>query len=247
MDSSKCRILAFVIVLCLGVASVWSDEIVTKDGKVYEGTVVSENATEVIIRIGSRDLTIAVKDIEKITYREEPGGKPVKLDVDLLETFYAQSLSITSGARGAGYGAGSSSGAGFISSSWVIWKGYSGFEKVNEPEFFRLAGRDDLAEKAEKYRKRATNWLIFGLAGFGGGIGMAVASELGEKPSVPLLIAGVVTANVGFWGGSIFGFLRLLRNGVDINTASGVARIYNEKLLKELDIDVPLNEIKPQF
>jgi hypothetical protein len=238
------------VFLLLASSIVWADLVVTKDGREYEGTIISEDKKELVIRIGEREITIAVEDVKKVTYREEPAEKTVKeraVDPDLLEKFYAQSLSITSGARGIGYGSGTAGSGGFsggfASGSWVIWKGYHGVTKVSEAEFFRAAGRDDLAEKAVTYRSRARKWLIFGGVGFLGGVGMAV----GGMHVMPLLIAGVITSNVGFWSGAFLGLIRLLKNAVDINTAAGVARVYNEKLLDELGINVPLSEIKPQF
>jgi len=182
----------------------WADLVVTKDGREYEGTIISEDKEELVIRIGEREIALPAKDVTKITYREEPAAKAAKeraVDPDLLEKFYARSLSLTSGARGIGYGSGTAGSGGFsggfASGSWVIWKGFHGVEKVSEADFFR--------------------------------------------------VAGVITSNVGFWSGGFLGLIRLLKNAVDINTAARVARVYNEKILSELGIDVPLSEIKPQF
>lgn len=114
---------------------------------------------------------------------------------------------------------------------------------MTEADFFRAAGRGDLVEKAEKYRSQAKRWLVIGGVGFAGGVGMAI----GGIGFSPLLVAGVITSNLGFWSGAFLGLIRILKNAVNINTAAGVARVYNEKLLRELGIDVPLSEIKPQF
>ena len=200
--------LSIIIALTVAVFSIathgWCDKVITKDGREYEGIIISEDEEKVVIQIGEREITIAEEDIEKITYRVESAAateeeKQAAVEPELLEKFYGESLTITSGGRSVGYGTVTGSDVLVSTSSWTIWKGYHGFEQVAEADFFRIAGREDLAEMSVQYRAKARNWLIFGVAGFGGGIVLAAVSS-GE---MPLLITGVLLSNFGFWTGSI--------------------------------------------
>jgi len=231
----------------------WSDTIITSDGREYHGTIISETEDEVIIKIGTREISVPTSMVVKIVYSEDSTiavEKEVQpsVDPDMLEAFYAQSLSITSGRRGFGYGTGSVSTYGgaslaAISGSWAVWKGFHGSMKVKEAEFFHIAGRDDLAEKAERYHSRTKRRLIISGTAYLGGIVLALAG----MDSAPLFGTGIVLGIVGGYSFIFLGIIPSMKSAVDINSAAGAARVYNERLLLEVGITVPLNEIKPQF
>lgn len=115
--------------------------------------------------------------------------------------------------------------------TWRKWLAYKGFSQVSEPEFFRLTGYPDEAEKAQGHYKAAIGEMI------GGGLLAVVgciflAGGYGDSPvdwtQVDIgYLAGIVGVALT-WDGSV----RMDHNWAPFGLVNGIAEQYNERLLR---------------
>jgi hypothetical protein len=126
--------------------------------------------------------------------------------------------------------------------SWKKWQAYEGFFEVSEPDFLRIAGYPDEAEKAQRCANAANSLFgtgvtvsVTGLAVMIGG-GLAVQVSDKTRPlGYTLLIAGSGVASVGL-GFVVGGGIRRQRNWAPLSLVESIAAEHNAKLRARLGI-----------
>lgn len=139
--------------------------------------------------------------------------------------FNRQRLTIEPVGMSAGFWSGGLYGGSATGMSWRKWLAYQGFSLISEPEFFRVAGYEEEAGRAERHHTGAI------MEAVGGGLlatmGLVILAD--SDGDVPLL--GILTAVAGIglaWDGSI----RMDQNWAPFDIAKDVADQYNSQLLR---------------
>lgn len=139
--------------------------------------------------------------------------------------FNRQRLTIEPVGMSAGFWSGGLYGGSATGMSWRKWLAYKGFSLISEPEFFRVAGYEEEAGRAERHHTGAI------MEAVGGGLlatmGLVVLADSDGDAS----LLGVLMAAAGIgltWDGSI----RMDQNWAPFDIAKDVADQYNSQLLR---------------
>lgn len=127
------------------------------------------------------------------------------------------------------------SGGPFLGSSsgmsWRKWTAYRGFSLISEPDFFRVTGYEEEAEKAENHHTGAVMETVGG--GLLAVIGLALLSNgYGDMPvdwtQARIGYLAAITGLALAWDGSV----RMDQNWAPFDLANGIANQYNAELLR---------------
>lgn len=117
--------------------------------------------------------------------------------------------------------------------STTRWKGYRGFTQISEPEFYRIAGYEEEARQAERFRRGGVQMTIWGGVGYTIGMGIIVAAagvpyDQDQLFGTLMVAGGTIAIGSAFPLG--FGISRLMRNWSPASQSVSVAEEYNSVL-----------------